>query len=129
MGRAARLSTLRHDRFAAVLGVKRGLSRVQMHAHWDDTVDARRDRSGRAPLPPGASELEHYIHQHCQHRRFSAVVDTPSKDFALVVCSHSDEVGHHFLADLAETRRLCERYKVALVSREAHAARRRAELQ
>jgi hypothetical protein len=40
MGRAARLSTLRHDRFDAVLGVKRGLSRVQMHAHWDDTVDA-----------------------------------------------------------------------------------------
>jgi hypothetical protein len=127
------------DPFSTVFGIGRGATAILPSGHpvrmdpdrWDEVMDARRGSGAhqdeRAPLPPGVSELERYIWEHVDHPDFRAVADLPHKDWALISCSHSGEVGDDFLAPLAEAGQLCARYGVELVPREVYTASRKAK--
>jgi hypothetical protein len=136
MGRAAGLRTTSRDRrFAAVFGIGRGATATLPNGHparmdfehWDDVMDARRGSGTqpgeRAPLPPGASELERYVWEHSEHPGFRAVADLPHKDWALISCKHPGEMVDEVLAPFTEALPVLARYGVELIPREVSCGR------
>lgn len=96
---------------------------------WNEMLDARRgagkSQGERAPLAPGASEVERYVCEHSKHPGFRAIAEVPHPDMALIRCKHIGEVGRDFRTPIAEARELCARYGVELIPRDKWAPGRR----